>query len=44
MVSLTEMLVISNFKKRHGNQPIIPDRLFEEGRKYLFKSPYCPRN
>ena len=44
MVSLTEMLVISDFKKRDENQPIIPDRLFEECRNILFKLPYCPRN
>ena len=44
MVSLTEMLVISDFQKRDENQPIIPDRLFEERRNILFKLPYYPRN
>ena len=29
--------VISDFKKKDGNQPIIPDWLFEERRKILFK-------
>ena len=29
MVSLTEMLVISDFKIRDENQPIIPNRLFK---------------
>ena len=44
MVSLTEMLVISDFKKMDENQPIIPGRLFDECRNILFKLPYCPRN
>ena len=26
------------------NQPIIPDWLFEERSKVLFKLPYCPSN
>ena len=36
--------VNSDFKKRDENQPIIPDWLFEERRKILFKLPYYPRN
>ena len=32
--------VISVFKKRDDNQPIIPDRLFEERGNILFKLPY----
>ena len=35
--------VISDFKN-DVNQPIIPDWLFEERRKTLFKLTYCPRN
>ena len=36
--------VISDFKKKDENQPIIPDWLFEEHNKVLFKLPYCPSN
>ena len=36
--------VISDFKRRDENQPIIPDWLFEERKNILFKLPYCPRN
>ena len=36
--------VISDFKKKDENQPIIPDWLFEERSKVLFKLPYCPIN
>ena len=36
--------VISDFKKRNENQPVIPDWLFEERRKILSKLPYCLRN
>ena len=34
--------VISNFKKKDENQQIIPDWLFEERSKILFKLPKCP--
>ena len=37
-------LVISDFKKKDENQSIIPDCLFDEHSKILFKLPYCPRN
>ena len=36
--------VISDFKKKDENQPIIHDWLFEECSKVLFKLPYCPSN
>ena len=36
--------VISDFKNKGGNQPVIPDKLFEERSKVLFKLRYCPRN
>ena len=36
--------VISDFKKKDENQSIIPDWLFEERSKVLFKLPYCPSN
>ena len=36
--------VITDFKKKDENQPIIPDWMFEERSKVLFKLPYCPRN
>ena len=36
--------VISEFKKKDENQPIIPDWLFEECGKTLFKLSYCPKN
>ena len=34
--------VISDFRKRDENQPIILDWLFEESSKVLFKLPYWP--
>ena len=36
--------IISDFKKKDENQPIIPDWLFEELSKVLCKLPYCPSN
>ena len=36
--------IISDFKKKDENQPIIPGWLFEERIKILFKLPYCPKN
>ena len=36
--------VISDFNKKDENETIIPDWLFEERCKLLFKLPYCPSN
>ena len=36
--------VISDFKIKDENEPIIPDWLFEEPSKVLFKLSYCPSN